>query len=335
MQGGAEGQWGSSDISNAKNNFGTPDSLRYRDDVRNRQVFVFLQAIYSWQAWQFTAGASVNTYKISFQRFAPQTSGVQERRFSNEVAGRLALLRNLGKVSVYASVSKGFSPPSLSELLPTGGAINLLLSPESGISYDAGARGVLGKLRFDVNFFYFSLKNTIVQRRDSAGGDFYLNSGHTSQKGLEAGLQYTLAEKGIWKSTLWASYTHHQFRYRDFKPLSSNFSGNKLPGVVPNVLAAGADLSKGRFSAQATYQYNDAVPLNDANTITGHVAHLLGAQMQYNMVIRRKERLRLFAGADNLLNQRYSLGYDINAFGGRYFNAAPGRNYFAGISLKM
>jgi iron complex outermembrane receptor protein len=43
----------------------------------------------------------------------------------------------------------------------------------------------------------------------------------------------------------------------------------------------------------------------------------------------------LFVGADNLLNEKYSLGNDINAFGGRYFNAAATRNFYAGIKMKL
>jgi iron complex outermembrane receptor protein len=45
--------------------------------------------------------------------------------------------------------------------------------------------------------------------------------------------------------------------------------------------------------------------------------------------------LDFFAGIDNLLNQKYSLGNDLNAVGGRYFNAAPGRNYFAGVRINF
>jgi iron complex outermembrane receptor protein len=41
----------------------------------------------------------------------------------------------------------------------------------------------------------------------------------------------------------------------------------------------------------------------------------------------------VFVGANNLLNEIYSLGNDINAAGGRYFNAAPALNYYAGLSL--
>jgi iron complex outermembrane receptor protein len=34
-----------------------------------------------------------------------------------------------------------------------------------------------------------------------------------------------------------------------------------------------------------------------------------------------------------LLDEKYSLGNDLNAFGGRYFNAAPERNYFGGVKF--
>jgi iron complex outermembrane receptor protein len=42
-----------------------------------------------------------------------------------------------------------------------------------------------------------------------------------------------------------------------------------------------------------------------------------------------------FIGIDNALNQRYSLGNDLNAVGGRYYNAAPARNYFVGIRIEF
>jgi iron complex outermembrane receptor protein len=45
--------------------------------------------------------------------------------------------------------------------------------------------------------------------------------------------------------------------------------------------------------------------------------------------------MNLFAGGNNLLNTKYSLGNDLNAAAGRYYNAAAGINYYAGISLAL
>ena len=44
---------------------------------------------------------------------------------------------------------------------------------------------------------------------------------------------------------------------------------------------------------------------------------------------------RLVHGVDNLLNKKYSLGNDLNAFGNRFFNASAERNYFAGLGVKF
>ena len=49
----------------------------------------------------------------------------------------------------------------------------------------------------------------------------------------------------------------------------------------------------------------------------------------------QKNKLDVFAGIDNAFDLTYSLGNDINAAGGRYYNAAPGRNYYGGISLGL
>ncbi|QIL77496.1 hypothetical protein [Hymenobacter sp. HDW8] len=41
----------------------------------------------------------------------------------------------------------------------------------------------------------------------------------------------------------------------------------------------------------------------------------------------------IFAGLENATNRRYSLGNDLNAFGQRYFQPAPGRNWYSGVQL--
>ena len=51
--------------------------------------------------------------------------------------------------------------------------------------------------------------------------------------------------------------------------------------------------------------------------------------------VSKKISLDLFAGVDNLFDARYSLGNDINATGGRYYNTAAGVNYFAGLAFNF
>ena len=82
-----------------------------------------------------------------------------------------------------------------------------------------------------------------------------------------------------------------------------------------------------------TYNYNEKIPLNDANTFYGSNFHLLAIRLGYKKIVVGKLQAELFVGGDNLFNVTYSLGNDINAAANRFYNVAAGRNYYAGISL--
>jgi iron complex outermembrane receptor protein len=105
-----------------------------------------------------------------------------------------------------------------------------------------------------------------------------------------------------------------------------------LPGVSPHTVTAGFDWqAKSGPLATLTYYYGDKIPVNDANNAYADAYHLLGAKIGYQHWWGKTVRVKIIAGADNLLDQAYSLGNDINGFGGRYYNPAPGRNYYTAI----
>lgn len=338
FQVGGEWQEGFTSLSIHKNVAGNADSLRTYDEINNRQQFLFSQATLDLSEWIITAGASFNQMRIRFQRFTPASLGLQKKSFNNQVAPRFSLLRRLGTWNIYTSVSKGFSPPTTAELLPTGGTINFDLDPERGLNYDLGLKGLIfNKLTIDVNAFIFLLENTIVQRRDAGGGDFFVNAGKTRQHGIETYLGYPLFDhKGIMdRGLFWISHTWHDFHYKEFKQLTTDYSGKQLPGEPEHAVSAGYDFSfKNGFLGTLTYYFAGRVALNDANSEYAEEYHLAGLKLGYQKWIREKWRFKLMAGADNLLDQKYSLGNDINGFGGRYYNAAPRRNYYAALLVQ-
>ena len=135
---------------------------------------------------------------------------------------------------------------------------------------------------------------------------------------------------------LWLSHTWHNFHYKEFKQVNNDFSGNRMPSVAPHTVSTGIDVSmKHGLLATLTYYYSDRIALNDANSEYAKSYHLLGAKIGYEKEFKNRLRCKIFAGAENLLNKTYSLGNDVNGFGGRYYNAAPLRNYYAGISFQM
>jgi iron complex outermembrane recepter protein len=335
---GGEVQQGFTTVRIYKNKSGNADSLQTDDEINLNTYFVFSQLSYVYNKWIATAGLSFNQAQTQFTRLSNVPSIEQTLKFSNQFAPRIALLRKLSdNLSAYGSWSKGFSPPTTAELFPTGSISNPNLQPEQGANYELGLKGyaLRNKLSFDVNAFYFRLKNTIVQRRDALGGDYYDNAGSTSQKGVETQLSYQLLNesKSLKYARLWVSHTYYNFHYKSFKQLTSDFSGNKFPSVPTHRVVAGFDiLSQAGLYANITYQYSDPVPLNDANTDYAEAYNLLACRVGYKHSFARLT-LDVFAGGDNLFDVSYSLGNDINGFGGRYYNAAARRNYFAGVSI--
>lgn len=338
---GAELQQGFTNVKAYKNVGGQPDSLRTDDDVNNRSGSIFAQgSLQLGKGWLVTGGASINQLKISVTRLSLLPVNTRYRTYSNEIAPRIAVLKKIREdLSVYASLSKGFSPPTNSEVLPSSGIISTDLEAEKGISYELGSRGNVfqGRFYYDINLFYYELKNAIVVRRDNLGRDYFVNAGSTKQKGIETQAGYFLfkgAQKNSKASRLWISHTFYDFTYADFVKGSIDYSGKKLPSVPKHCLVAGLDLFLNNgFHSSITYTYNDPIPLNDANTDLSNATHLVAAKIGWKKELSKRIKLDIYAVGENLSNTVYSLGFDLNANGGRYYNAAAGRAIFGGMNL--
>jgi iron complex outermembrane recepter protein len=344
---GAEAQYGFFNTSDFTNNLGKPGAMQDNEYINNWQYMIFGQADLTFpHGWILTAGLSSNESSISYANLAVPNPQAQSRVFNNKIAPRVALLKRVTEdISVYASAARGFSPPTVSELLTSSGVIGYNLQPEDGIDYEVGARANLlkGRLYVDVNAFFFHIQNAIVQRIDTSGVYYYVNAGSTKQNGLESHVSYQLIDRPsrfINNLKLWASDTWDVFNYQSFIDVNSpstvlnDYSGKQLPGVPPQVLVIGLDIASScGLYANVTYSYTAKLPLNDANTAYAGSYNLLGGRIGFRTVVKHRLKMELFTGVDNIFNLTYSLGDDFNAAAGRYYNAAPGINYYAGITL--
>ncbi len=315
---------------------GDPQSLKTDQEINTRQGMAFTQLSWYIGNWTVTSGISINNLNVELTTLSNNSSIIEEKTYSSQIAPRLAIGNRLtDNTTVYATIEKGFSPPTITELAPTGSKVNLNLNPEQGWNYEAGLSGyaLKYKIYYDINAFYFRLQNTIVQRRDSSGGDFYLNSGSTTQAGIEAYMKYKLHTKSMFNTFIWLGYTGSSFHYDKFAQLTNDYSGKALPGTPNNTISAGVSTALPiGFYANVNYYFCDRIALNDANTAYSLTYNLLGSRVGYKRTMR-KYAIDIYAGANNLLNQKYSLGNDINAVNGRFYNAAPLINFYAGVSL--
>ncbi|MEX2234976.1 MAG: TonB-dependent receptor [Cyclobacteriaceae bacterium] len=339
---GGEYQYFKSPIGVYGNISGRADTVQLKDEVASSAGLIFAQGDFQLPGNFFlTAGASVNFLQYNFIRVEPAPMVEQTRNFDAVFSPRVALLKKFSEeISVFASYSDGFSPPSLAEVRPSTNTFSNSLKAESGNNLEFGARGNLvgGKLNYDLVIYDFKLRNTIVLQRDDDGADYFVNAGKTSQQGIEGLLSYYVIDDEEFLSffKVWASYAYQHYRFKEYVPLDADYSGNSLTGVAPGIFSGGVDINLiKKFSANFTFNYVDEIPLNDANTDYSDAFALLGARLGWNATFQQSHRFEIFGGIDNALNKTYSLGNDLNAIGGRYYNAAMPRNYYAGINIVL
>jgi iron complex outermembrane receptor protein len=129
---GAEAQQGYFNVRVFKNNKGNPDSLQTDDEVNTNQIALFTQAELSFtRGWIFTAGVSWNNSNVEIRRTSLVPNFLFNSDYKNEWAPRFSLLKQINNHwSWYGVVSKGFSPPTTQELLPSTSVINTTLQAE-------------------------------------------------------------------------------------------------------------------------------------------------------------------------------------------------------------
>ena len=341
LAGGSEFQQGYFNTQVSKNKNGNPDTLQTNDDINYTTYNFFVQGDISIkEKWFINTGVSLNKTKVDFIRLSKYPVIKQSRSYQNELAPRVSLKKVFtADLSMKATVSRGFSPPTVAELLPSTGVISTGLEAEYGWNYEVTASYDLfkRKLRLEATGFYFKLNKALVQRRDISGADFFINSGDVQEKGLEITADYFGGSGNgfIDNYRINAACTYNHFRYGSFVKGTDDFSGKTVPSVPANTFSVLADIQfKCGLYSNVTYYAASKIFLNDANTAVAKAYHLSGWRWGWKKTWKKKYKLNFYAGADNLLNEKYSLGNDINAAANRFYNAAPERNYYAGLSFQ-
>ena len=335
---GAELQNFSSPLTDYDNNAGVMGSVQTDDKLNSALAIAFAQTDFEFPHELFvTAGGSVNFLNYQFTRLAGPQPGNQARNFDAVFSPRLAVLKKVNNVSFFGSISKGFSPPSLAEVRPSTGVYNNSLSPELGTNYEIGVRGNAFKnFSFDVVGYDFELDQAIISQKQLANNaDYFINAGSTSQKGIELFLSWQKNFNSVFNNVkIWSSAAFMDYKFVDYKKDGISYSGNWLTGSPGKTIAGGIDLNLlQHFYTNTTLNYVDRIQLNDPNSIYASDYFLVGTRIGYRVNFNQQQQLEIFCGADNALDQKYSLGNDLNSPNPilRFFNAAAPRNYYFGL----
>ena len=236
---------------------------------------------------------------------------------------------------MFTNFSTSFETPTLAELSanPSGEqGFNEDLEPQKATSFELGIRGNSAKLQYQIALFYIHTRDELIpfELEEFPGRDFFRNAGTTDRVGAELEGSYLLARE--WKAIF--SYAYSNFKVKDFA-VSDVVGDFYLPGIPMHNANLGITYAREQgFHATLTTNIVGRQFAEDANTVTVEGYQFVNLRTGY-VFDYRKASIRPYLGINNLLDQEYTDNVRINAFGGRFFEPAPGIHVFGGIVVQL
>lgn len=251
------------------------------------------------------------------------------------MAGVIARVGTL--TAVYGNVSTAFETPTATELgnRPEGaGGINHELDPQLATTFEAGVKGIVAsRARYDVAAFLTNVRDELVpfEVPGGAGRRYFRNAGRTTRLGLEAGIEISAGPV-----VLASSYSYSDFRFDDYAvttgAVTTRYDDNRIPGIPLHQLQVSTTWRWQGMFLTAEGTMSSRVLVDDANSAAAAgwgVGNL-----------RAGGRVRLgdafvmpVVGIQNVFDRRYVGSVVVNAAGGRYYEPAPERTLYIGLSV--
>jgi iron complex outermembrane recepter protein len=324
------------------NNFGDLGALRRDEDDTVRSSDFYAQAEWAFAPrWSATAGIRTSTVRYSsvdhyITAANPDDSGNQRFEDTSPVAG--LVFHALPDLNLYASYGEGFETPTFAEIAyrPGGSGLNFALQPATSRATEIGVKYRLGdRHRINVAIFNVDTSNEIIVDTATGGRTTFKNAGATRRRGAEVlwdgkfgyGLQAQVA-----LTWLRAEFVDEFTTGSAVVP-----AGARLP-AVPSKQAYGelAWVPGGFYGLDTAVevQYVDQLYVNDRNTDAAPAWTVVNARLGFAQV-SGAATWREFVRVNNIFDRNYSGSVIVGDTNGRYFEPAPGRNWFVGASVEV
>jgi iron complex outermembrane recepter protein len=362
-QAGIEGQAESFDLDEYANEGGLPGDFLFSYETSYLSGMAFT-------AWDATWNNRLRLHAgLSSENSVHAVRGISSEMLVSDTIADLgahwlprggAALRLDSLIWLNASVSVGNSHPTIFEqidpavMYSESGALKNRIAPERGINYEAGIKGTAGKtaIDFEATAYMLKLDRLILPFQDSIPSPSdsgtlleytrYRNGGSTAQRGIEATVSKTVrwpASRPVSSLTVQFAFTRVNYRFGASEENISIPQGNRIPGLSLNSLNTFVRLSsrRERIILSIQHTWNDRLPLNNDNTAWLDPWHLLNVRADATVWQsgRTGIALRIFGGINNALDASYTSFPNLNDARGRFFNPAPGRNFFGGIRFQV
>ncbi len=316
---------------------------------RDEDDTVASSALYAQLKWDFardlslTAGVRGNDVRFDSRDHYitdqnPDDSGSRGYKKTVPVAG--ITWRASDNVNLYASFGQGFETPTFAEIAyrGTGPGINFGVSPATSTAYEVGVKTEFARgHRLDAALFTIDTADEIVIDAATNGRTTYKNGGDTRRRGAE--VEYD----GI--------FGHGVRAHLALAWLDAKFSDEITTGSPPTVLPAGNALpGVPGFTAYGELAWvPDALPwlevavevqssgkiyVNERNSDAAPAYTI--ANVRAGVQKRAAGVLwSAFARLNNIADRNYVGSVIVGDTNGRFFEPAPGRNWFAGVSANV
>ena len=332
------------------NYLNTPGDSATRDTVRSRdqrehvtEVGPFVQSVLEVSP-HVTLMAGLRYDWVTFAVLDRLITGTDPddsgERVMQALSGSLGIALNPSRyLTVYGNVGSSFETPTTTELAnsPSGaGGFNTGLRPQHAWTVELGVRGILeDRLTYGMALFQAEVRDALIPYEIVAPRFFYRNAGSTRHRGVELSADLSV-RPGL---SLGAAWTYSDFRFREYAFTDGAgthvLDGRALPGIPAhwlNLIARAQPQGWAGAWAEVQQTVSSGYLVSDVASTRTEPWGATSLRAGWDGTLGGM-RLGPFIGINNAFNHRYVSSVVINAARGRFYEPAPGRNVYLGLSV--
>ena len=325
-----------------------PDTVRALDQLEHvTEIGPFVQsALELSPTTTLTAGVRYDWVKFGVQDHLifttptdtnPDDSGA---RLMHAFSGSLGIATNpSNNLTLYGNIGSSFETPTTTELAnsATGtGGFNPDLKPQQAWNYEIGARGSLGqRVGFTLAVFDADVRDALIPYEIEAPRFYYRNAGSTRHRGVELSADVSLVP-GVSVKAVW---TYADYRYRSYSfttdTVVHTLDGRALPGIPQHWLNLMVRAQPAAFRGawvEVQQSYSSGYFVSDTLSTRADPWWATNVRVGWEGKAGSM-RLAPFLGINNAFNHLYVSSVVINAARDRFYEPAPGRNVYVGLSV--
>ncbi len=316
------------------NDSGKLGSMSFDQQEKVNSNGLFVQSRYDVGNWSISSGIRYDEVKFDItDRFLSNGDDSGEIEF-DAVSPSFGLNYVMKNGSIFTSISSSFETPTTTELANpnASGGFNALLKPQEAKNIEFGYKSVKNNIYHEIAVFNIDLNDELVpyELEEFQGRTFYSNVGKSSRKGVESLVSWSVKPN----LTVDASYTYSDFSFDSFIDKNNkDFSGSKLPGLPESFAYFGIRFeNENGLNMNFNLNYSGDLFANNANSVKVQAYTVSNFRLSYN-INKGDWKILPYMGINNIFDTEFNSNIRINAFGSRYYEPAPERNSYLGITF--